>query len=77
MVHLFSDEEIKHAQYGDPDLRRFMKIVLEHTEKPHARLLASKPSEEKILCSLWKQFKTVDRILYRVGKTCNFKIYKN
>ncbi len=48
---------------------QFLKIVHEHTEKPHARLLASEPSEVKILCSLWKQFKTVDGILYRLGKT--------
>ncbi len=32
-------------------------------------LLASEPSEVKILCSLSKQFKTVDGILHRVGKT--------
>ncbi len=64
VVHSSSDEEIKDAQYRDPDLSRFLKI-----EKPHARQLASKPSEVKILCLLWKQFKTVDGILYRVGKT--------
>ncbi len=69
VVHSFSDEEIKDAQYRDPDLSWFLKNVYEHTEKPHARLLASEPSEVKILCSLWKQFKTVDGILYRVGKT--------
>ncbi len=70
VVHSFSDEEVKDAQYGDPDLSWFLNIFHEHTEKPHARrLLTSKPSEVKILCSLWKQFKTVDGILYRVGKT--------
>ncbi len=68
MVHSFSDEEIKDVQYRDPDLSVFESFH-EHTEKPHARLLASEPSEVKILCSLLKQFKTVDGILYRVGKT--------
>ncbi len=52
VVHSFSDEDIKDAQYGDPDLSRFLKIFHEHTEKPHTRLLASEPSEVNILCSL-------------------------
>ncbi len=34
VVHSFSDEEIKDAQYGDPDLSRFLKTFHEHTEKP-------------------------------------------
>ncbi len=68
VVHSFSDEEIKDAQY-EILICWFLKMFHEHIEKPHARLLASEPSEVKILCSLWKQFKTVDEILYRVGKT--------
>ncbi len=69
MVQLFSDEEIKDAKYGNPDLSRLLNIFHEPTEKPHARLLVSMPSEVKILCSLWKQFNTVDGMLYKVGKT--------
>ncbi len=52
VVHSFTDEEIKDAQYQDPDLSQFLKVCHEHTEKPHARLLVSEPSEVKILCSL-------------------------
>ncbi len=71
VVHSFSDEEIKDAQYRDPDLSQFVKMFHEHTEKPYARLLASEPSEVKILCSPRKQFKTVDGILYRVGDSAS------
>ncbi len=69
VVHSCSDEEIKDAQYRDHDLSRFLKTLHEHTEKPHVKLLGREPSQVKIMCSLWKQFKTVDGILYRVGKT--------
>ncbi len=57
------------AQTRDPDLSRFMNLFLGHTVKVHARLLASEPSEIKILYLLWKQFKILGGILYRVGKT--------
>ncbi len=69
VVHSFKDEEIKDAQIKDPDLSRFINLFNEHTEKPSAKFLAGQSSEVKILCSLWKQFKIVDGILYRVGKT--------
>ncbi len=69
LVHSFTDKEIKDAQIRDPDLSGFIELFNGHTEKPKAKLLAGKSSEVKILCSLWKQFKIVDGILYRVGKT--------
>ncbi len=69
MVHSFTDEAIKDAQIREPDLSRFIDLFNRHTEKPQAKLLACESSEVKILCSLWKQFKIVDGILYRVGKT--------
>ncbi len=68
VVHSFIDEEIKDAQIRDPDLSRFIELFNGHTEKPKAKLLACSSSEVKILCSLWKQFKIVDGILYRVIK---------
>ncbi len=47
-----------------------MNLILEHTEKPQAKLcLANESAEVKILCSLWKQLKIVNGILYRVSKT--------
>ncbi len=69
VVHTFMDEQIKDAQIRYPDLSRFIKLFNRHTEKPKAKLLAGESSEVKILCSLWKQFKIVDGILHRVGKT--------
>ncbi len=65
VVHLFKDGKIKDDQYRDPDLSQFMNLFLEHTEKPYAKSLTSESSEVNILCSLWKQFKIVDGILYR------------
>ncbi len=50
----------------DHHLSRFIEIF---HEKPQAKSLASVSSKVKILCSLWKQFKIVDGILYRAGKT--------
>ncbi len=69
VVHSFKDEEIKDAQNRDPDLSRFIDLFKEHTEKPQVKTLAGESSEVKILYSLWKQFKIVDGILYRVGQT--------
>ncbi len=46
-----------------------LNYLIDILRKTKAKLLASESSEVKILCSLWKQFKIVDRILYRVGKT--------
>ncbi len=69
VVLSFTDDEIKNAQIRDLDLSRFIELFNGHTEKPKAKLLAGESFEVKILCSLWKQFKIVDEILYRVGKT--------
>ncbi len=59
----------KDAQIRDPNLSRFIELFNGHTVKSKAKLLAGESSEVKILCSLWKQFKIVDGILCRVGKT--------
>ncbi len=69
VVHSFTDEQIKDAQIRDPDISRFIELFNGHTKKSNAKLLAGEPSEVKMLCSLWKQFKIVDGILYRVDKT--------
>ncbi len=69
MVHSIKNEEIKDAQTRDLDLSRFIDLFNEHTEKPSAKSLTGESSEVRILCSLWKQFKIVDGILYREGKT--------
>ncbi len=69
VVHSFTNEEIKDAQIRYPDLSRFIELFNRHTDKPKAKLLAGKSSEVKILCSLWKQFKIVEEILYRIDKT--------
>ncbi len=47
-------------------ISQFMNLFIEHTEKPHAKYLATESSEVKILCSLWRQFKIVDQILYKL-----------
>ncbi len=69
VVHSFMDEQIKDAQIRYPDLCQFIELFNGHTEKPQAKLLTGESSEVKILCSLCKQFKIVDGILYRVSKT--------
>ncbi len=69
VVHSFTEEQMKDAQIRYPDLSRFIELVNGHTEKPKEKLLGGESSEENILCSLWKQFKIVDEILYGVGKT--------
>ena len=69
VVDSYTNEDIKNAQHRDSDLSRFISLFEEHTEKPPAKKLAGESSEVRILCSLWKQFKLVDEILYRVGKT--------
>ncbi len=45
-----------------------MGIFARHTVKPHARELAGKSSEARILCALW-HFVLVDGILYSTSKS--------
>ena len=65
----FTNEEIKESQKRDSDLSRFMELLSIHTEKPSAKEYSGESSEVRIFCALWDQFKIVDGILYRVGKT--------
>ncbi len=69
VVHSFKDEELRMLKLDILILVSLIDLFNEHTEKPSAKSLVGESFEVKILCSLWKQFKIVDVILYRVGKT--------
>jgi len=69
VVTPFTNEEIKESQTRDPELSRFIHLLDKHTEKPRAKEYSGESSEVRIFCTLWDQFKLVDGILYRVGKT--------
>ncbi len=44
------------------------ELLHKHEVKPNSKSLREEPSDVKILCSLWYEFRVQDEILYRTGK---------
>jgi len=68
VVSSFTNEELRDAQHEDPELKRFIDLLAKHDEKPPAKRLSGESSDVRLLCSMWSQFKVVNKILYRLGK---------
>ncbi len=56
LVSLLSNEEIRVSQKLDPELCRFMELLLNHSVKPNSKSLREELPDVKVLCTLWYKF---------------------
>jgi hypothetical protein len=61
-------KEMESYQHSDPDIKRFINLLVTNENKPFSKELTAESNEVRIYCSMWDHFILLDNILYKRQK---------